>query len=262
MYKLDKKLAIIGAGNLATRVSIELYNQGINIIQVYSRTIASALTLAKLIGCPYVTQTKQITDEADIYLVAVNDMAICSLLDSINLNNKLVVHTAGSVPMSVLDKYSSNYGVFYPLQTFSKYREVDFSKIYFCIEANSAENEQLLIELASVISDNVRIINSEQRKQIHLAAIFANNFTNHMYAIAEQILYQKDLPFDMVKPLISETASKINDIMPREAQTGPAIRNDRVILNDHLKMLNENPQLSKIYSLLSENIYEYHKTSK
>jgi predicted short-subunit dehydrogenase-like oxidoreductase (DUF2520 family) len=259
---LDKKLAILGAGNLATRVAIELSNQGIEIIQVFSRTVASALTLSKLIGCPYVTQPEKITLDADIYLIAVSDSAIEELLDKINFNDRLIAHTAGSMNMDILKKYSSNYGVFYPLQTFTKYRSVNFCEIPICIEANSPENEQLLVELAFSISKDVRLTTSEQRKYLHLAAVFANNFTNHMYAIAEEILKQQELPFNIIEPLISETAAKVKDLTPLSAQTGPAVRNDKNVINEHLNRLDANQKLKTIYSILSENIYEFNKKSK
>lgn len=256
---MKKKLAIIGAGNLGTRVSIEFHNQGVEIIQVYSRTITSALTLGKLIGCNYVTTPEKITPEADIYLVSISDVAFSDLLSKINFNNKLVVHTAGSIHIDELKKFSTNYGVFYPLQTFSKYCTVDFSQVPLCIEGNTPENEQILIDLASLISKDVRIISSEQRKQLHLAAVFACNFVNHMYSIATGLVQQKNLPIDILYPLITETASKVKNTPPYEAQTGPAIRNDKNIMNEHLNMLNNDPKLLEIYSLLSKSIYDFHK---
>jgi predicted short-subunit dehydrogenase-like oxidoreductase (DUF2520 family) len=256
---MEKKIAIIGAGNLATRVSLEFHNQGVEIVQVYSRTITSALTLSKLIGCPYVTKTEMITTNADIYLVSVSDIAIDELLKEVNFKNKLVAHTAGSIAMEELKNFSDNYGVFYPLQTFSKYQEVDFTQVPICIEGNTPENEQVLKELASVISRDVRIITSEQRKQLHLAAVFACNFVNHMYSVAAEIVHQKNLPFDILLPLIAETASKIKNISPLDAQTGPAVRNDKNIISNHLEMLDNDPNLKEIYSLLSESIYKYHK---
>lgn len=259
---MDKKITIIGAGNLATRVALELHNQGVEIVQVYSRTVTSALTLAKLIGCNYVTRPEKITSDSDIYLISVSDMAFSGLLKEIKFNNKLIAHTAGSIPMEDLKNYSSNYGVFYPLQTFSKYRDVNFSRIPFCIEGNSPENEQTLVDLASVISKDVRVITSEQRKQLHLAAVFASNFVNHMYSIASELLQQKDLPFDIIRPLIAETASKVKNMTPRAAQTGPAVRNDKNIMTEHLSMLNQNAKLKKMYSMISENIYDFHKIPK
>lgn len=259
---MDLKLAIIGAGNLATRVALELHNKGIEIVQVYSRTVTSALTLARLIGCNYVTKTEKITPDADIYLISVSDMAMADLLADVNFNNKLVAHTAGSIPMDDLKKFSKNYGVFYPLQTFSKFRDVNFTRIPFCIEANTKANEEILIELASLISKDVRAITSEQRKQLHLAAVFVSNFTNHMYAIAGEIIQEKDLPFDILHPLIAETASKVKSMTPRAAQTGPAARNDKNIMQEHLSMLSGQPKLKKLYSFVSESIVDYHKLPK
>lgn len=259
---MNKKLAIIGAGNLATRVALELHNKGVEIVQVYSRTVTSALTLARLIGCNYVTKAEKITPDADIYLISVSDMAVNTLLAHVNFNNKLVAHTAGSIPMEDLKKFSSNYGVFYPLQTFSKYRDVNFTNIPFCIEANNKENEDSLVELAQLISPDVRLISSEQRKQLHLAAVFVNNFSNHMYSIASEIIKEKDLPFDILLPLIDETASKVKNMTPRAAQTGPATRMDKNIMNEHLHMLNGKHKLKKIYSSISESIGEYHKLPK
>ena len=255
---MDKKVAIIGAGNLATRVSLELHNKGIEIAQVYSRTVTSALSLARMLGCNYVTKPEKITTDADIYLISVSDMIVADLLSKVNFNNKLVAHTAGSIPLDDLKKYSKNYGVFYPLQTFSKFRDVNFIRIPFCIEANNKENEKILMELASVISKDVRLINSEQRKQLHLAAVFASNFVNHMYSIAFELLEEKDIPFDIIRPLINETASKIKNMTPRAAQTGPAVRLDKNIMQEHLLLLNKHPKLKKLYSQLSENINDYH----
>jgi len=257
--RMKQKIAIIGAGNLGTRISLELHNQGAEIIQVYSRTITSALTLGRLVGCSYVTAPEKITTEADIYLVSVSDSVIEELLKKIQFNNKLIVHTAGSVDMEVLKPFSENYGVLYPLQTFSKFRAVDFSVIPFCIEANNAENQQKLVDLASLISKDVRIINSEQRKQLHLAAIFANNFVNHLLAVADEIVGEKKLPFSILQPLINETIAKAQYLSPKEAQTGPAVRNDQNTINEHLNMLRNDPQRAALYRILSENIYEFQK---
>lgn len=254
----DIKVSIIGAGNLATRVALELHNKGVDIIQVYSRTVTSALTLARLVGCMYSTNPEKITQDADIYLISVSDMAFSEVLSKINFNDKLVAHTAGSIPMEELAKYSKNYGVFYPLQTFSKFRDVSFSKIPFCIEANTPENEARLCELASVISHDVRTVTSEQRKQLHLAAVFACNFVNHMYSLAYEVIQEKGLNFDILLPIIAETASKVKHMTPRAAQTGPAVRRDKNIINEHLSMIKD-AKLRKLYSAISDSIYEYHK---
>lgn len=259
---MDQKVAIIGAGNLATRVSLELHKKGVQIVQVYSRTVTSALTLARLIGCNYVTKTEKITPDADIYLISVSDMAVASLLAEVDFNNKLVAHTAGSIPMDELKKFSKNYGVFYPLQTFSKFRDVNFTRIPFCIEANNKANEATLMELAGLISKDVRSITSEQRKQLHLAAVFVSNFTNHMYSVASEIIQEKDLPFDILLPLIGETSSKVKSMTPRAAQTGPAVRKDKNIITEHLHMLNGKSKLKKLYTYISDSIADYHKLPK
>lgn len=254
---MELKIAIIGAGNLATRVSISLKEKNIDIVQVFSRTEKSASELALKLGCNYTVDPATITEDADVYLVSVSDSALSELLPKINFNNKLVVHTAGSVPMDILKEVSSNYGVFYPLQTFSKQRAIDFEEIPFCIEANSFENEKTLIGLASTLSDDVRIISSEQRKQIHLAAVFASNFVNHMFAVASKVLAQKGVPLDILYPLIDETVSKAKAIDPILAQTGPALRNDQNTMSEHLKMLSDDPELKDLYSILSKSILNF-----
>jgi predicted short-subunit dehydrogenase-like oxidoreductase (DUF2520 family) len=256
------KVVVIGAGNLATRVSLALNHKGVEILQVYSRTVASAATIAHLLNCNFTNNPKAINTDADIYLIAVSDNALDEILSTINFNNKLIAHTAGSIPMNILAKFSANFGVFYPLQTFSKLRDVDFSVIPFCIEANSHENEEILVKLASMVSNDVRLIDSEQRKQLHLAAVFACNFVNHLYAMSGEIVQQKELPIDILYPLIAETASKIKTMPPRAAQTGPAKRMDTNTMNDHISMLNENEELKKLYITISESIAEYHKLPK
>jgi predicted short-subunit dehydrogenase-like oxidoreductase (DUF2520 family) len=161
--------------------------------------------------------------------------------------------------MNILDGFSSNYGVFYPLQTFSKSRKVDFSDIPICIEANHPSNLMKLEELGQKISNTVSQINSEERKTLHLAAVFTNNFVNHFYAIGAEILQAKKLDFELLKPLIRETAAKIEALDPVEAQTGPAKRNDQTIIGLHLKMLRNKPEYQKIYSFVTESIFQVHK---
>jgi predicted short-subunit dehydrogenase-like oxidoreductase (DUF2520 family) len=253
---MDMKVTIIGAGNLATRVAVELHRKGVEICQVYSRTEASASMLAAKIGCPFVTRTELISDEAGLFIVAVNDKVLAELLPKINFSNKLVAHTAGSIDMDVLACCSANYGVFYPLQTFSKTREVDFQNIPICIEANTPENLQVLSTLANTVSTDVRVIDSQQRKSLHVAAVFACNFVNHMYAIASELVQKYGVPFDILKPLISETAEKVNELLPRDAQTGPAVRNDQNVIGFHMNMIDD-PKWRELYRLISESIYKY-----
>jgi predicted short-subunit dehydrogenase-like oxidoreductase (DUF2520 family) len=161
--------------------------------------------------------------------------------------------------MEVLGSSTANYGVFYPLQSFSKYRNVDFSGIPICIEAHHAATLLKLQQLAQRLSSSVHQVNSEERKTLHLAAVFVNNFVNHFYTIGYEILQGKKLDFNLLKPLILETAVKIDSMNPMEAQTGPARRNDQAVINDQLNMLHDQPEFQKIYSFVSESIYHIHQ---
>jgi predicted short-subunit dehydrogenase-like oxidoreductase (DUF2520 family) len=154
---------------------------------------------------------------------------------------------------------TNNYGVFYPLQTFSKSREISFSDIPICIEANQSSTLLKLQQLAGTLSSSVHPINSEERKTLHLAAVFANNFVNHLYSIGSEILQENNLSFDLLKPLIRETAAKIETLHPLEAQTGPARRNDQGVINAQLKLLQDQPEFQKIYSFVTESIYQIHQ---
>jgi predicted short-subunit dehydrogenase-like oxidoreductase (DUF2520 family) len=171
----------------------------------------------------------------------------------------LIFHCSGSLPLSALNKYSENIGVFYPLQTFSKSRDVDFSEIPIFIESNSIKNEELLIKIASEISNSVSVLNSEKRKTLHISAVFACNFVNYFYSIAADILKSKDIPFDVLKPLILETAQKVQEIHPEKAQTGPAVRFDENIINTHLQELNNFSDYQQLYKSISKSIFEHYK---
>jgi len=255
-----EKVALIGAGNLATQLALALTIKGIAVQQVFSHTLDSARLLGQKVNAPFTNDLSQLVKNADIYIIAVKDSAIEEVLKKLTLNkNSLIVHTAGSVPMDIMTGTTNHYGVFYPLQTFSKERNIDFFDIPICIEAN--DNAQLvkLEELAKKISSSVHRINSEERKTLHLAAVFVNNFVNHFYGIGAEILHQKGLDFNLLKPLIHETAEKIQLMDPLEAQTGPAKRNDRAVIENHLKLLADRPELQKIYSFVTESIYQFHQ---
>lgn len=247
---------MIGAGNVATHLGIALSKSGDEIVQVYSRTDNSAIFLAKKLDTEFTTSLSKIIRNADLYILSVSDDVLPNILKDLNIGNKLLVHTSGFLSMDALARISENYGVFYPLQTFSKSRSVEMKKIPVCIEANTEENLGILKSLAMKISDDVRNVNSEQRRKLHLAAVFACNFPNYMYSIAAQILEDSDINFDILKPLIEETAEKIQDMIPQEAQTGPAIRGDKSIMDAHLNMLVKYPKFRKIYKLISTEIKE------
>jgi predicted short-subunit dehydrogenase-like oxidoreductase (DUF2520 family) len=252
-----ENIVIIGAGNLATQLALALFEKGFQVNQIYSRNIESARELAQKVNASFTNDLSQLYSEADIYVIAVKDSAIQEVLENLNLDeSKLIVHTAGSIPMNILEGFTNNYGVLYPLQTFSKSRKVDFSGIPICFEANHPSNILKLEELGKTLSISVNQINSDERKTLHLAAVFTNNFVNHFYSIGAEILQDKKLDFDLLKPLIRETAAKIESMNPAEAQTGPARRNDQNIIGAQLKMLHDKPEYQKIYSFVSESIFQ------
>jgi len=193
-------------------------------------------------------------EQSNIYIIAVSDDAILSVSEQFNKSNSLVVHTSGSVSMDTLPK-GIRSGVFYPLQTFSTGKKVDFKTIPICIEAEKIEDLELLRELAKSISESVYEISSEQRKSLHLAAVFVNNFTNHIYQIGSEICEQNKVPFDILKPLILETVEKIDSLSPIDSQTGPAKRSDEKTIERHLKQLT-NKTHQEVYQILTKSIKE------
>ena len=257
----DTQIVFIGAGNLATNLAKALYYKGFRIVQVYSRTEESARALAMKVEADYTTDLNEISKKAKLYIVSLKDAAFAELLPQITAEkqNSLLVHTAGSIPMSIWEGHAQRYGVFYPMQTFSKQREVDFREVPFFIEANTPQDAELLKAIAATLSEKVYEATSEQRKSLHLSAVFICNFTNHMYALADELLKKYDLPFDVMLPLIDETARKVHELTPREAQTGPAVRYDENVMNNHLSMLVDSPALQEIYKLMSKSIHEHHQ---
>jgi predicted short-subunit dehydrogenase-like oxidoreductase (DUF2520 family) len=224
-------VAIIGNGNVATHlVRAFLKVDTIRVTAINSRKL-------------------EIIPEADITMLAVSDDAIAEV--SSKVKNSLVVHTSGSFSMNNL-KNTKNKGVFYMLQTFSKDKEIDFSKVPFCLEAENKADYLLLEKLAQTIGVKIYSINSEQRKALHVAAVFVNNFTNHLYKIGNDICEKNKVPFEILYPLIDETAQKIKKLSPQNAQTGPAIRNDKKTVKNHLELLNNKQQ--KIYKMITKSI--------
>ncbi|HET6227043.1 MAG TPA: Rossmann-like and DUF2520 domain-containing protein [Bacteroidia bacterium] len=249
-----KKITLIGAGNVATQLGTALHKAGYAIQQVYSPSAKSASILAKRINAQAITDLKNLDTTAAIYIIAIKDDAIATLAKQLSFNEQVVVHTSGSVEMSVLKNTSKNYGVFYPLQTFSKTKAVDFKTVPICIEASNKSTTALLKRFAKTISNDVQEIDSRQRKILHIGAVFACNFTNHLYAIADAFLGKHQLSFNLLKPLIAETADKIKQHDPASMQTGPAIRNDKKTMDVHIKLLAADKDLKTIYKLLSNHI--------
>ncbi|MDQ8003266.1 MAG: DUF2520 domain-containing protein [Pedobacter sp.] len=247
------RVSIIGSGNVATHIAKALSNAKVTLLDIWSYNLANAQLLANKVDARAIAELSQISDDADIVLISVKDDAIAAVADQLKDYKGLIAHTSGAVALDVLNR-NKNCGVFYPLQTFSKQKELDFSNVPLCLEANNVENLNLLKQLATLISSNVYEVSSEQRKTLHLAAVFACNFPNYLYGIAQQLLAQHQLDFDIIKPLIAETANKIQAALPQEVQTGPAIRNDEQTLKKHEAMLQEHPAWLTIYELLSDQI--------
>ncbi|MDT0644475.1 DUF2520 domain-containing protein [Zunongwangia sp. F363] len=246
------EVVIIGAGNVASHLFRAFRQSGeVQIVQVYNHRSEKLADFAEI---STTTSLSEIT-QADLYIFALKDDAIAKTAAQLKDTGGLFVHTSGGVAMESLSKFK-NFGVFYPLQTFSRNREISFKNIPLCLEASSEENLHKLKELGAAISENLYEINSEQRRALHVSAVFVNNFSNHLYQIGADICKKHEVPFEILRPLIAETAAKIEELSPAEAQTGPALRNDEKTINAHLELLNA--QESKIYKLLTSSIQELH----
>jgi len=252
------KIILIGAGNVATHLGAALYKHGYLVSQVYSPTRKSAEALAKKLKSSAITDLENLDDDAAIYIIAVKDDAIETVANQLKFKDQVVVHTSGTVPMDVLKNTSKNYGVLYPLQTFSKEKKVNLKTVPVCIEASNAATSTTLQYFAKSFSGNVQKVNSEQRRIIHVAAVFACNFSNHMYAVAEGILKKNKLSLDLLQPLIAETAEKIKHNSPVKMQTGPAVRGDKKTMLAQAKLLSD-PENKKLYQLISKGISHLHK---
>jgi predicted short-subunit dehydrogenase-like oxidoreductase (DUF2520 family) len=227
----------------------------IPIIQIFSRKATSAKALASRIGCAWTNDPDKIRTDAALYIFAVRDDVLVETIGKIPPNGGLWVHTAGSMPMDIFGDTVNRYGVFYPMQTFSKARPVSFHSIPIFIEASSASDGLLLQSIAACLSREVHFLSSEQRQQFHLAAVFASSFTNRMYAIACHLLERKGLDGRLLLPLIDETAAKVHDLPAVKAQTGPAVRHDVAVMKKHLDMLDHETDLKELYRLISRNIH-------
>lgn len=250
------KVVLIGSGNVAQHLiaaflNAQILGSEIELIQVYSRQTAS---VSHLLDLEQITNDLDTLAEADLYIIAVSDDAIGAISSQLSFKNRLVVHTSGSVPLNALDE-DNRKGVFYPLQTFTKNKPVDFKIIPICLESENTTDYQLLDKVAKSISEKVFAINSNQRKALHVAAVFVNNFTNHLYQLGQEICQEHQVPFEILKPLIAETANKIMVLSPKQAQTGPAKRNDTTTIAVHEAFLSEANHLN-IYKTLTQSIQE------
>lgn len=252
-----KNIVLVGAGHMAYHLGNALKRSNNKLLRLINRTSATGERLAFELGTTYSSNLLAIPKETDVVIIAVKDDAVKAVADQMFCEGIIVAHTSGSVPMSALENSSNKIGVFYPLQTMHRDVDVDMSEVPFCIEANSKWNEGVLLELARSLSQNVQVLSSEQRKITHVAAVLACNFSNHFYALADEILGKNGMTLDILKPLIKKTAANILTDNPKALQTGPAKRNDTKVMDEHLEMLPED--LQKLYAAVSESIIKMHQ---
>ncbi len=257
------KLTLIGSGNVATQLALALHPiLGIDIIQVISRHIGRATELAEQINATASTSLRNIDAETEVIIMAIKDDAISEVADRMpSLDNKILLHTAGSVPGHLLASVSKNWGVLYPLQTLSKSRKANWREIPILISGANNHTLEVIEKLARQISIRVHQVDDRQRFALHLAAVFSCNFTNAMWDIAAQICAEHDVKFDWLSPLIAETIEKLKYLTPHESQTGPALRNDQKIMQQHLRELKDSGH-AEIYRLLSEYIQNRHRSNE
>ena len=248
-----KNIVLLGAGSVATHLSHALNLNDYRIVQIYSRTSDSAGVLAMKTNSEYITDIDLINKDADLYIVALKDSVVESLLSKVRVNG-IVVHTSGTLPMEVLKNMSKRYGVFYPLQTFSISRPIKFDHIPMCLEASDEQTLEAIRGVAVKLSDKIYDISSELRRYIHLAAVFSCNFSNFMYVAASDILKKHDINFDILIPLMKEFFDKVTFMEPWEAQTGPAVREDHAVIDRHMLLLDEFPDFKEIYTALTKEI--------
>jgi len=262
VYRNLPRIILIGAGKLAWHLGPALSNGGYPIVQVYSRSEGSARALGDKMDVAWTTDAGALDRDVDMLLFCIPDRAIKEFPCFIELKKKvMMVHTAGSVPADVFSGIARSYGVLYPLMTFTKERILDPGNIPFCIEGSDPETLNTLENMAGSISKQVYKFSSEERKRLHLAGIIANNFSNHMYHLSEAILLKWGMDFNLLKPLIQETAAKVMEINPAMAQTGPASRNDEQVLKEHADLLKDQPEFQKLYTFVSGSITNHLKAT-
>lgn len=253
------KIVMFGAGNLAFHLAEALHKSGYRIVQVYSRTEDNARKLADMVNAKPITNYNEFDPTADILIFALNDTVLFEFISKIQFSGQLALHTSGSLSMDIFKGKADHYGVLYPLQTFSKFRKVNFYEVPLFIEAGNPKDLANLQMFASSLGARTLHADSSQRRQIHLAAVFASNFVNHMYSLGGQLAKKSGFSFDVLKPIILETALKaVESGEPVACQTGPAFRRNIEIMAKHLEMMPDSSNMQKIYTFVSNSIVEMH----
>lgn len=249
-------IVFVGAGRLATNLARALKEAGHQIVAVYSRTMTSAEALCDVVGGTPADSIEALPLEADVFILSVKDSVLPSLISQLQQGREgqTFLHTAGSIPMTVFGRHQ-HCGVLYPMQTFSKEKQVDFSRVHFFIEGNDEQTLALSRNIASSVTDHVHELSSDERRYLHLSAVFACNFANHCYALSAKIMEAHGMSFDAMLPLIKETTDKVETMHPRDAQTGPAIRWDENVMAAQKALLADEPDMQQIYELMSKSIH-------
>ena len=253
-----ERVVIIGSGNVATSMAHGLAAH-CDVAQIYSRTLAHAQALADAIGCGNVTDDlAALLPDADAYIIAVRDDVIADVIAATPDNGALWVHTSGSKPIDLFAGHRERYGVLYPMQSFSRQVVTSLDEVHFFIEACDEQALADVRTLGELLSHHVVVASSDQRRQLHVAAVFSCNFANHLWTLADEVLADAGLPFDAMKPLIRTTVEKLDRLSPAQSQTGPAVRHDRQVIDSHLTMLDGGKR--EIYRLLTDSIMAHHPT--
>jgi len=247
------KVVLIGSGNVGTVLGRLITKNNHQVVQVASRNIEHARILATELNASYTDYNGELDKSADMYIIAVSDMAIHECVQHYNIHDKLVMHTAGSVSKDILKNTSYNYGILYPLQSLRKEMET-IPEIPFLVDGNNDAVVKAIYDFAKTLSPDVEVIHDEDRLKLHTAAVIVSNFTNHLYAIAEEFCNSEHVNFNLLKPLIMETAARIRYQSPGAVQTGPAVRKDILTLDKHLRLLSNHPKLKTTYLRLTDSI--------
>lgn len=257
---MEKRVVVIGTGNVATHLTEALLSAGLPVAMLFSRTPRHAAEAGQRFQLPYTSDWSELPSDAGYYIYSVSDTALPEVLERKLAPEAIHLHTAGSIGMDVFGATKPRHGVLYPLQTFSKNKALNFKDVPLFIEASSPEVLGELNQLASLLSTKVRTISTAQRRQLHLAAVYACNFVNHLYALSAELIRQEDIPFEVLLPLITETAAKVKEMAPMEAQTGPAVRNDKTVMRQQMEWIDD-LHIRELYRLLSESIVRLTKSN-
>jgi predicted short-subunit dehydrogenase-like oxidoreductase (DUF2520 family) len=252
------QIVLIGAGNTASVLGRKIREEGHEILQVWSRSVNNANSLAAELKARAETSLRKVVGNADIYIIAVPDDVIQETAAQLDLHNHLVVHTAGSVSKNVLEKASRNFGVLYPLQSLRKEMPL-VPEIPFLVDGNTSDDLTLIYDFAETISTRVKVASDEERRSLHLSAVIVSNFSNHLYALAEEFCRHSNTDFSLLYPLINEVANRIEFKSPSELQTGPAYREDQETIQKHEDLLKNFPEIKNLYANFTKSIQDFHK---